>query len=66
MSFIRDMQRYIPEYYDGMHRDGFKEWEIQVAIQKMQDRIAQEFWDARQKRQDPIPQVNIKSEIKIK
>ena len=56
------LNRKIPEYYDGMHRDGFTPLEILHAAHK---KMLNKYKPADQQATD-LENVNIKSEIKIK
>ena len=58
MTLADYLNRRIPEYYDGMHRDGFTPQEIITAAHK---KMIQDFTAA-----DPFQNIKIKSEIKIK
>ena len=63
MTLADYLTRKIPEYYDGMHRDGFTPQEIITAAHK---KMIQEYTAADPQTTDPLENVNIKSEIKIK
>ncbi len=54
----------IPDYYDGMYKDGFQPWEIVEAAHNTILRQAQEREAARE---TGLPMnVNINSEVKVK
>ena len=64
MTLADYLTRKIPEYYDGMHRDGFTPQEIITAAHK---KMIQEFTAADPNTAtDPFQNIKIKSEIKIK
>ena len=63
MTLAEYLNRRIPEYYDGMHRDGFTPQEILAALHK---KMIQQYGSADQQTPDPFQNINIKSEIKIK
>ena len=63
MTLADYLTRKIPEYYDGMHRDGFTPQEILTAAHK---KMIQQYGSADQQTPDPFQNINIKSEIKIK
>lgn len=64
MTLADYLTRKIPEYYDGMHRDGFTPQEILTAAHK---KMIQEFTSADpHTAADPFQNIKIKSEIKIK
>lgn len=63
MTLIDFLHKDIPEYYNGMHRDGYEPFEILTAIRKMQHRRFEEFSSGQDQ---TIQNINIKSEIKIK
>lgn len=50
-SFFESRQKYIPEYYPNMHRDGFEPWEVWAAIRKKNHREFYEYMAARQQAQ---------------
>ena len=58
MTLADYLNRRIPEYYDGMYKDGFTPQEIIIAAHK---KMIQEYTAA-----DPFQNIKIKSEIKIK
>ena len=58
MTLAEYLNRRIPEYYDGMYKDGFTPQEIITAAHK---KMIQEYTAA-----DPFQNIKIKSEIKIK
>ena len=67
-TLIDRQQRYIPEYYPYMHRDGFEPWEIQVALRKYNRRIYHEYLEAQQQAQaqeHELP-MNVKFNVEIK
>ena len=63
MTISDYLTRKIPEYYDGMYLDGFTPQEILTAAHK---KMIKDFTSADPHTPDPVPDIKIKSEIKIK
>ena len=63
MTLAEYLNRRIPEYYDGMYKDGFTPQEILTAAHK---KMLNQYKPADPQTTDPLENVNIKSEIKIK
>ena len=63
MSIYEDYDRRIPDYYDGMHRDGYNADQILHALRRKMMRINLERKAADE---SPVYNVKIISEVKIK
>ncbi len=70
MTIAEQATQHIPEYYHGMHRDGFEPWEIRVASHRRLMRMVQEYDAARaaQKQADTVDdyEIRITSEVRVK
>ncbi len=70
MTIAEQATQHIPEYYDGMHRDGFEPWEIWVANRKRMNRMVAAYYAAKEakKQADTVDnyEIRIKSEVRVK
>lgn len=63
MTLYEQMDREIPDYYDGMHRDGYNADQILHALHRKMKRI---HWERKAAEESPVYNVKIISEVKIK
>ena len=68
MTLFEYYDRQIPDYYDGMHRDGYEPWQILHAAHR---KIRKAYYAQREAEQAAAEQnevwnVKITSEVKIK
>ena len=68
MTLFEYCDRQIPDYYDGMHRDGYEPWQILHAAHR---KIRKAYYAQREAEQAAAEQnevwnVKITSEVKIK
>jgi hypothetical protein len=63
MTLYEQMDSEIPDYYDGMHRDGYNADQILHALRRKMKRI---HWERKAAEESPVYNVKIISEVKIK
>ena len=68
MTLLDYYNRQIPDYYDGMHLDGYEPWQILEAKHRSMKRAYMERLAAEQaaEEQSEVWNVKITSEVKIK
>lgn len=59
--FEKMRNKRIPDYYDGMYRDGYQPWEI---LEAAHNSIIKEA-DARQAEREPQPPMNVKFRVEV-